>query len=215
MFDWYAPPSLSAAVCLPGCSARVRPVFPWGSILPRQGAAGTGKLLEYQPIARAGSIPRERIARTTMSVTQEQVHAALKEVIDPSTGKDFIATKSARNIKVEGGSVSVEIELGSRAGGGRSERWGARCRYLWTLAADDARHRRSARVQRRQDARAYDGPRHPGDLDRLSHRHRYPDGLARADGDPGPRTAPQGHPLEGRRLPHRRHAARNRRHPAH
>src|SRR5881296_2646896 len=112
MFDWYAPPSLSAAVCLPGCSARVRPVFPWGSILPRQGAAGTRKLLEYQPIARAGSIPRERIARTTMSVTQEQVHGALGEVLDPNTGKDFLATKSARNIKVESGSVSLEIELG-------------------------------------------------------------------------------------------------------
>src|SRR5881296_3151845 len=47
-----------------------------------------------------------------MSVTQEQVHGALKEVLDPNTGKDFLATKSARNIKVEGGSVSLEIELG-------------------------------------------------------------------------------------------------------
>src|SRR5213595_2717781 len=33
-----------------------------------------------------------------MSVTQEQVHAALKEVIDPNTGKDFVATKSASKI---------------------------------------------------------------------------------------------------------------------
>src|SRR5436190_3494159 len=47
-----------------------------------------------------------------MSITQEQVHGALKEVLDPNTGKDFLATKSARNIKVEGGSVSLEIELG-------------------------------------------------------------------------------------------------------
>src|SRR5437899_5113825 len=47
-----------------------------------------------------------------MSVTKEQVHGALKEVLDPNTGKDFLATKSARNIKVEGGSVSLEIELG-------------------------------------------------------------------------------------------------------
>src|SRR5438094_5795634 len=47
-----------------------------------------------------------------MSVTQEQVHGALGEVLDPNTGKDFLATKSARNIKVEGGSVSLEIELG-------------------------------------------------------------------------------------------------------
>src|SRR5436190_19933934 len=97
-----------------GLPARVRPVFvfPRGSILPRQGAAGTGKLLEYQPIARAASIARERVARTTMSVTQEQVHGALKEILDPNTGKDFLATKSARNIKVEDGSVSLEIELG-------------------------------------------------------------------------------------------------------
>src|SRR3989449_7671412 len=47
-----------------------------------------------------------------MSVTQEQVHGVLKEVLDPNTGKDFLTTKSARNIKVEGGSVSLEIELG-------------------------------------------------------------------------------------------------------
>jgi len=47
-----------------------------------------------------------------MSVTQEQIHGALKEVLDPNTGKDFLATKSARNIKVEEGSVSLEIELG-------------------------------------------------------------------------------------------------------
>src|SRR5258708_5055020 len=47
-----------------------------------------------------------------MSVTQEQVHGALKEILDPNTGKDFLVTKSARNIKVEGGSVSLEIELG-------------------------------------------------------------------------------------------------------
>jgi len=47
-----------------------------------------------------------------MSITQEQVHGVLKEAIDPNTGKDFIATKSARNIRVEGGNVALEIELG-------------------------------------------------------------------------------------------------------
>src|SRR5436309_10738950 len=47
-----------------------------------------------------------------MSVTQEQIHGVLKEVLDPNTGKDFLTTKSARNVKVEGGSVSLEIELG-------------------------------------------------------------------------------------------------------
>ena len=47
-----------------------------------------------------------------MSITQEQVHAVLKEALDPNTGKDFFTTKSARNVRVEGGNVSLEIELG-------------------------------------------------------------------------------------------------------
>jgi ATP-binding protein involved in chromosome partitioning len=47
-----------------------------------------------------------------MSVTQEQVHNVLKEAVDPNTGKDFLATRSARNIRVEGGNVFLEIELG-------------------------------------------------------------------------------------------------------
>jgi ATP-binding protein involved in chromosome partitioning len=47
-----------------------------------------------------------------MSITQEQVHSALKEAVDPNTGKDFFATKSAKNIRVEGDKVTLEIELG-------------------------------------------------------------------------------------------------------
>ena len=47
-----------------------------------------------------------------MPITQEQVHSALKEVIDPNTGKDFFATKSAKNVRVEGEKVALEIELG-------------------------------------------------------------------------------------------------------
>jgi ATP-binding protein involved in chromosome partitioning len=47
-----------------------------------------------------------------MPITQEQIHAALSEIVDPNTGKDFVSTKSARNVKVDGGSVSLDIELG-------------------------------------------------------------------------------------------------------
>jgi len=47
-----------------------------------------------------------------MSVTQEQIHSALREALDPNTGKDFLVTKSARNIKVDGDRVALEIELG-------------------------------------------------------------------------------------------------------
>ncbi|MFH1604766.1 MAG: iron-sulfur cluster carrier protein ApbC [Pseudomonadota bacterium] len=47
-----------------------------------------------------------------MSVSELQIQTALKEITDPSTKKDFIATKSARHIKVSGGDVSLDIELG-------------------------------------------------------------------------------------------------------
>ncbi|MBK6743575.1 MAG: iron-sulfur cluster carrier protein ApbC [Hydrogenophilales bacterium] len=46
-----------------------------------------------------------------MSVTQQQVQDALKGLIDPNTQQDFMATKSARNIKVEGGRVSLDVVL--------------------------------------------------------------------------------------------------------
>jgi ATP-binding protein involved in chromosome partitioning len=47
-----------------------------------------------------------------MSVSELQIQTALKEITDPNTEKDFIATKSARNIKVSGADVSLDIELG-------------------------------------------------------------------------------------------------------
>ena len=47
-----------------------------------------------------------------MSITLETVRDALSTVIDPNTGKDFIATKSAKNIKIDGANVSLDIELG-------------------------------------------------------------------------------------------------------
>jgi len=46
-----------------------------------------------------------------MAISQESVQSALKEVIDPNTGKDLVSTKSARNIKVEGANVSLDVEL--------------------------------------------------------------------------------------------------------
>lgn len=46
-----------------------------------------------------------------MSVSVEQVQAALKAVIDPNTRKDFVSTKSAKNIKVDGGRVTLDVVL--------------------------------------------------------------------------------------------------------
>ena len=43
-----------------------------------------------------------------MSISELQVQTALKEITDPNTGKDFISTRSARNIKVDGADIAVE-----------------------------------------------------------------------------------------------------------
>ena len=47
-----------------------------------------------------------------MSITVDQVNDALRGVVDPNTGKDLVSSKSARNVRVEGDSVSVDVELG-------------------------------------------------------------------------------------------------------
>ena len=47
-----------------------------------------------------------------MAITEQQVQEALKELIDPNTRKDYITTKSVRNIKIEGDKVSVDVLLG-------------------------------------------------------------------------------------------------------
>jgi ATP-binding protein involved in chromosome partitioning len=46
-----------------------------------------------------------------MAITVEQANEALKRVIDPNTGKDLVSTRSARNVRAEGGDVSVDVEL--------------------------------------------------------------------------------------------------------
>lgn len=47
-----------------------------------------------------------------MSLTIEQVTEVLRTVIDPNTGRDLVSTRSARNVRVDGGNVSVDVELG-------------------------------------------------------------------------------------------------------
>jgi len=47
-----------------------------------------------------------------MPLTEATVSDALKVVIDPNTGKDFVSTRQLRNLKVEGGDVSFDVELG-------------------------------------------------------------------------------------------------------
>ncbi|MBK7354646.1 iron-sulfur cluster carrier protein ApbC [Propionivibrio sp.] len=47
-----------------------------------------------------------------MAVTMDAVQTALKNLIDPNTKKDFVTTRSAKNIRIEDGKVSLDIELG-------------------------------------------------------------------------------------------------------
>jgi ATP-binding protein involved in chromosome partitioning len=47
-----------------------------------------------------------------MAITEQQVQAALKELTDPNTGKDYVTGKEARNIKLDGANVSLDILLG-------------------------------------------------------------------------------------------------------
>jgi ATP-binding protein involved in chromosome partitioning len=47
-----------------------------------------------------------------MSITVESANGALQKVVDPNTGKDLVSSRSARNVRVEGDDVSVDVELG-------------------------------------------------------------------------------------------------------
>ena len=47
-----------------------------------------------------------------MAVAMDAVQAALKNLIDPNTKKDFVSTRSARNIRIDDNTVSLDIELG-------------------------------------------------------------------------------------------------------
>ena len=47
-----------------------------------------------------------------MAVTEQQVQDALSQLVDPNTRKDYVSSKSARNIRVEGDNVSVDVLLG-------------------------------------------------------------------------------------------------------
>src|SRR6186713_530750 len=47
-----------------------------------------------------------------MAITEQQVQSALKELTDPNTGKDYVTGKEAKNIKIDGDNVSLDILLG-------------------------------------------------------------------------------------------------------
>ena len=47
-----------------------------------------------------------------MAVTEQALLDALKTVVDPNTGKDFVSSKALKNLTLQGGDVAFDIELG-------------------------------------------------------------------------------------------------------
>tara|TARA_R110002073_G_scaffold115350_4_gene253072 strand:- start:648 stop:1736 length:1089 start_codon:yes stop_codon:yes gene_type:complete len=47
-----------------------------------------------------------------VTISEQQVLSVLKEIIDPTTQKDYVSTKAARNLQIENNNISLEIELG-------------------------------------------------------------------------------------------------------
>jgi ATP-binding protein involved in chromosome partitioning len=47
-----------------------------------------------------------------MSLNEQQVQETLRRIVDPNTGKDLLSTRSARNVKISGADVSLDVELG-------------------------------------------------------------------------------------------------------
>ena len=47
-----------------------------------------------------------------MSVNQESLLQELAKVVDPNTGKDFVSTRQLKNLRIEGGDVAFDVELG-------------------------------------------------------------------------------------------------------
>jgi ATP-binding protein involved in chromosome partitioning len=47
-----------------------------------------------------------------MPISQADLLQALQAVVDPETGRDFVTTRQLKNLRVEGGDVAFDVELG-------------------------------------------------------------------------------------------------------
>jgi ATP-binding protein involved in chromosome partitioning len=47
-----------------------------------------------------------------MTATDQTILDALKNVVDPNTGRDFVSTKAVKNLSVSGGDIALDVELG-------------------------------------------------------------------------------------------------------
>src|SRR5205085_3170097 len=75
-------------------------------------ALGHGAYFRGEPDILFGMATLCGTGRQSFMATQEQLLAALAGLKDPNTGKDFVSTKAVKNVQVEGGDVSFDVELG-------------------------------------------------------------------------------------------------------
>jgi ATP-binding protein involved in chromosome partitioning len=47
-----------------------------------------------------------------MALTESTLLDALKSVVDPNTGRDFVSTRQLKNLRIDGGDVAFDVELG-------------------------------------------------------------------------------------------------------
>lgn len=47
-----------------------------------------------------------------VAISEQQIQSALKEIVDLATGKDYVSSNAARNIKIDNSDVSLDIVLG-------------------------------------------------------------------------------------------------------
>jgi len=56
-----------------------------------------------------------------VSISEQQIQSILQTLIDPTIGKDYIATGSIKNIQVDGNHVALDVELGYPANSVKAE----------------------------------------------------------------------------------------------
>ena len=47
-----------------------------------------------------------------MAITEAELQASLRTLVDPNTGRDFVAGKAVKKIAIDGGAVTIDLQLG-------------------------------------------------------------------------------------------------------
>ncbi|MGN6702260.1 MAG: iron-sulfur cluster carrier protein ApbC [Burkholderiaceae bacterium] len=78
----------------------------------RDSSSATIRGLTHGGIGLDCRIRHQQRHEEAMSITIEAVKDALSTVVDPNTGKDLVAGRSAKNIQIDGNDVSLDVDLG-------------------------------------------------------------------------------------------------------